>query len=115
MSIDRNHDVPPDPAPDDSDAAFDGPIDMSDLAEATEAPASLADISCWRLLTARVPLTLLVDLALPVERLATCTTRCSPRPPRWTGSPSSVGSAPSLRTTRPGSSGVGQHRSRQPR
>ena len=30
-----------------------------------EAPASLADISCWRLLTARVPLTLLLDLAVP--------------------------------------------------
>ena len=36
-----------------------------------EAPVSLADISCWRLLTARVPLTLLLDLALPsAEELA---------------------------------------------
>lgn len=29
------------------------------------APVPLADISCWRLLTARVPLTLLLDLAAP--------------------------------------------------
>jgi hypothetical protein len=37
----------------------------------TEAPASLADLSCWRLLTARVPLTLLLDLAVPsAEELA---------------------------------------------
>jgi len=29
------------------------------------APQPAVDISCWRLLTARVPLTLLLDLALP--------------------------------------------------
>jgi hypothetical protein len=40
-----------------------------DLAEDLGAPTSLGDISCWRLLTARVPLTLLVDLALPAEDL----------------------------------------------
>lgn len=41
-----------------------------DLATATaSAPASLGDISCWRLLTARIPLTLLLDLALPGEQL----------------------------------------------
>src|SRR5690349_9314427 len=35
------------------------------------APGPEVDISCWRLLTARVPLTLLLDLALPsAEELA---------------------------------------------
>jgi hypothetical protein len=29
--------------------------------------ASLAEVSCWRLLTARVPLTLLLDLAMPTR------------------------------------------------
>jgi hypothetical protein len=38
---------------------------------ALEAVTSIADISCWRLLTARVPLTLLLDLAVPsAEELA---------------------------------------------
>ncbi|HSP39641.1 MAG TPA: hypothetical protein VLR26_18025 [Frankiaceae bacterium] len=40
------------------------------LAGATP-PTALANVSCWRLLTARVPLTLLLDLALPsAEELA---------------------------------------------
>jgi hypothetical protein len=52
-----------------SDPALDRAIDVSDLdvadlATTADAPVSLADISCWRLLSARVPLTLLVDLAL---------------------------------------------------
>jgi hypothetical protein len=35
------------------------------------APQPAVDINCWRLLTARVPLTLLLDLALPsAEELA---------------------------------------------
>lgn len=34
-----------------------------------DVPASLLDISCWRLLTARVPLTLLVDLASSEDEL----------------------------------------------
>jgi 8-oxo-dGTP pyrophosphatase MutT (NUDIX family) len=35
------------------------------------APRPAVDINCWRLLTARVPLTLLLDLALPsTEELA---------------------------------------------
>src|SRR4051794_13865684 len=47
----------------------------SDADEATVidllAPRPAVDISCWRLLTAQVPLTLLLDLALPsAEELA---------------------------------------------
>ena len=45
-------------------------VDLADVADVAEAPTSLSDISCWRLLTARVPLTLLVDLALPEEQFA---------------------------------------------
>jgi hypothetical protein len=49
--------------------------EASDAADATVidllAPAPAVDISCWRLLTAQVPLTLLLDLALPsAEELA---------------------------------------------
>jgi hypothetical protein len=42
-----------------------------DLAAAAEKSAltSLGDISCWRLLTAQVPLTLLLDLASPADEL----------------------------------------------
>jgi hypothetical protein len=44
-----------------------GPGDIIDLL----APRPAVDINCWRLLTARVPLTLLLDLALPsTEELA---------------------------------------------
>lgn len=52
------------------DPAHDQSIDLADVVDAAEAPTSLSDISCWRLLTARVPLTLLVDLALPEEQFA---------------------------------------------
>jgi hypothetical protein len=36
---------------------------------ALDVPGSLVDISCWRLLTARVPLTLLLDLASSEDEL----------------------------------------------
>jgi hypothetical protein len=49
-------------APASASASVDAPRTV-DLA----APIALTDISCWRLLTARVPLTLLLDLALPSE------------------------------------------------
>lgn len=51
-----------------ADAGQGQALDLADLVDVAETPNSLADISCWRLLTARVPLTLLVDLALPEER-----------------------------------------------
>jgi hypothetical protein len=38
-------------------------LDAAPTGEAV--PTAPADISCWRLLTARVPLTLLLDLAMP--------------------------------------------------
>jgi hypothetical protein len=43
-------------------------LDAAALPE-LDVPVSLADISCWRLLTARVPLTLLLDLASPEDEL----------------------------------------------
>ncbi len=48
------------PATEGLDAAALPPLDV---------PASLADISCWRLLTTRVPLTLLLDLASTEDEL----------------------------------------------
>jgi len=59
----------PAPSRPDSSTNLDPALDIPDLVDVSEVPTSLADISCWRLLTARVPLTLLVDLALPEEQL----------------------------------------------
>ena len=59
----RRTELPPRP---DLSGGTDWTIDLADI----EAAAPDADSSCWRLLTSRVPLTLLLDLALPTQRLA---------------------------------------------
>jgi hypothetical protein len=54
-------------------AVLDTPLGEDGLDAASlpplDVPASLLDISCWRLLSARVPLTLLLDLASSEDEL----------------------------------------------